>query len=384
MADRILVQPDKPFIDEIMEMSGGTMKKCFQCATCSGMCPISPDEHPFPRKEMLWMQWGLKERLLADPDVWRCYQCGDCSVHCPRGAKPSDVLGAIRSYAFMHFSFPGFMGRALVSPMALPLLLAVPAAIFLWVLHVTGNLQALPEGEIVFKKFLPHLYVDSIFITTSVLVVLATAVGISRLWKTMAANTPRGPAYGKVGLYGAFVAAVGEVLTHRQFRECGENKSRYLMHLTTFYGFIALFIVTAIVFFGLYFFHLELPLPLTSPVKVLANAGAVLLIFGCTVAVYNRLNKENKTGESFYYDWLFLLVLYGVGLSGLVTEVTRLYLMPDAAYWTYFVHLVLVFFLIAYFPYSKFAHLIYRFVAIIFARYAGLPEPPKKGPIPGL
>jgi quinone-modifying oxidoreductase subunit QmoC len=384
MADRILVQPDKPFIEEIMEMSGGTMKKCFQCATCSGVCPISPDIRPFPRKEMLWMQWGLKERLLADPDVWRCYQCGDCSAQCPRGAKPGDVLGAIRQYAFMHFSVPGFMGRALSSPLSLPGLLAVPVALFLYVLHVTGNLQTLPEGEIVFEKFVPHLYVDSIFIAVSALVILVLAAGLAKFWKAMAAGTPKGPEYGKVGLVGAFTGAVGEVLTHRQFKECGENKSRYLMHLTTFYGFIALFIVTAIVFFGLYLFDLKLPLPLTSPVKVLANAGAVLLIFGCTLAIYNRLAKDSRTGESFYYDWLFLLVLTIVGVSGLVTELSRLYEKPDVAYWSYFVHLVFIFFLIGYLPYSKFAHLIYRFVAIVFARYAGLPEPPRKKPVPGL
>ena len=45
MSDRYVVEPDLAFIKELGELGGDSLKKCFQCATCSVACPISPG-HP--------------------------------------------------------------------------------------------------------------------------------------------------------------------------------------------------------------------------------------------------------------------------------------------------------------------------------------------------
>ncbi|MBT9448257.1 MAG: heterodisulfide reductase, partial [Desulfobacterales bacterium] len=99
------VQPDLDFIRMLKKSGGDTLKKCMQCANCSVACPLAPDSRPFPRKEMIWAQWGLKDKLISNPDVWLCHQCNDCSVQCPRGAKPGDVLAAIRNMAIGEFAF---------------------------------------------------------------------------------------------------------------------------------------------------------------------------------------------------------------------------------------------------------------------------------------
>ncbi len=52
------VEPDLKFIAEINSDSGLDLKKCYQCATCSVACTIAHDDHPFPRKEMIYASWG--------------------------------------------------------------------------------------------------------------------------------------------------------------------------------------------------------------------------------------------------------------------------------------------------------------------------------------
>ena len=107
-SEPVWIDPDLDFIRWLGTQGAESFKKCFQCGTCSATCPISPETEPFPRKEMAWAAWGMKDRLLKDPDVWLCHHCNDCSTRCPRGGRPGDVLAALRQQSVLHYSIPGF------------------------------------------------------------------------------------------------------------------------------------------------------------------------------------------------------------------------------------------------------------------------------------
>src|SRR5512135_558309 len=139
MAEGKLIQPDLKFVKKIMSSGGESLKKCYQCATCSVVCNMTPDDKPFPRKEMIHAQWGLKDKLIGNPDIWLCHQCSDCTAYCPRGAKPGEVLNAIRKMSIENYSVPKSLGKLVGNPGALVLLLAIPAVIFLIILAGLGH-----------------------------------------------------------------------------------------------------------------------------------------------------------------------------------------------------------------------------------------------------
>ena len=387
MAEPMRVEPDLNFIKFLKSAGGDTLKKCFQCATCSVKCPLSADQKPFPRKEMIWAQWGLKDKLVADPDVLLCHQCGDCTAYCPRGAKPGDVLGAIRAYMYTHYGFPKGLAKLCSSGTNLPILIAIPAVIIgiVWVL--SGGMH-IPTETIDFGYFFGEGHfmgltktvalIDAIFLPTVAFSIFAAYRGVSALWKRMNDNlgveTKFRPSVKQL-LVEFFWPAIVEIVQHKRFEQCGENKGRVKGHLPLLLAFIGLFIVTNYAFvakdmIGYFVPSLHGPISLLNPVKILANVSAIALIIGIGILWSNRkqMEAEGKASPTFY-DWFLIWEIMAVGITGLGAELSRLVGLGLPAYVLYYLHLIAVMMLFLYMPYTKFAHMVYRTVALAFERY---------------
>ena len=378
MANAITVEPDVSFIREVGKLGGGDLKKCYQCATCSVACPISPDNKPFPRKEMIAASWGLKDRLVADYDVWMCHNCGDCTTLCPRGAKPGEVLGAIRAFAVREYATPKALSKAIANPMMLPILLAIPAVIFI-VAGLISNAIGLnwlnfsPHGtEIWQAHFINNYLVDIIMIATFFGSVGVFALGLKRFLTDIHASAL---AEGKtttdkidpVGIVKALVNVVLTIIKHSKFNECGENKDRATSHMLVLFSFIGLFIVTNCFFIAEWILHIEGPYSQLNPVKWLGNVAGVSLIVGGLLLLKNRLAKKDQ--ESSYWDWYLVGLVLALGVTGMGTELARLAGLAGVSYTIYFLHLMFVWSLFAYTPFSKLAHIVYRTAAMVYAEY---------------
>lgn len=361
-----IVEPDLNFIKDMKKAGGDSLKKCFQCATCSVVCKLTPDDSPFPRKEMIWAQWGQKDKLLSDPDVWLCHQCNDCTTNCPRGAKPGDVLAAIRNASFKAYAFPSFMGAMLSRPAYLPFVLGIPFVILLAIIGAFGN-WAVPEGELKYSNFLSVPVIEVTYIGLTLLLLISLAVGVNRFWKNMVRQ------HGELGLMGTPVPnllyALPEIFAHVRFKKCGENKDRYWGHLGIFYGFLGAAATTGI-FTAVYYYGMGIhsPYPMSHPVKILGNISALAIIVGALIVTVTRLSGGDK--KSSYYDWSLIVLVFGLGITGWASQFVRLADLRDIAYQVYFIHLLFVFYLFAYLPYSKMAHLAYRAAGMAFARLA--------------
>ena len=389
------IDPDLNFVETVSQWGGGDLKTCFQCATCSVICPLAPDEHPFPRKEMIWAQWGLKENLVSDPDLWLCHRCNDCSDNCPRGAQTGDVMAAMRSYAYQHHAWPGFLGRWLNNPMLLPAVLGFPFLVIALVIWRGGNL-AVPMGEnpALASKYWgnilePWPWLDLTFILASIFVMLSFFMSLKNLWQGFNNSGVQQDMTPKKPLLQAGIAAVQDILFHNKFEECGAGHARKTPHMLILFGFGGLFLTTALVFIGMYVpllwspMGLQTPLPLGHPIKVLGNASTITILIGLGWVIARRVNPALAVthGRNSYQDVLFLTVLTLVVLTGLFSEVFRLATMHTLAAGAYYSHLSFIFFLIFYAPFSKFAHVVYHATAVTWAHHVGrelkevVPEP---------
>jgi quinone-modifying oxidoreductase subunit QmoC len=385
MSEATVIKPDLQFVNDIIEGGGESLKKCYQCATCSVVCEVTPDSSPFPRKEMVLAQWGQKDKLITSADVWLCHQCSDCTAYCPRGAKPGEVLNAIRKQSIKHLAMVPFFAKVATDWKLFPVLFAIPMVLFYVVLMVLGNtdMNAIPRAEggiMAYHKFVPVEVVDAIFILTAIFAAVSAFVGIKRFWSGMKGQAADMKSSGS--FLADIIASVTQILAHSKFADCSVNRLRQWGHLLLFYSFAGLAVVTTwgvayvyghklfgIEAFGLFHFG-ESPYPNSDPLKILALISSIAFTAGFVIILFNRLAKSGKAGMGSYFDWIFLVIVFGVGATGMLSWAMRLADMTSG-YWMYYFHLVFIWALFAYAPYSKFAHLFYRTTAMVFARTSG-------------
>jgi len=359
----MLVNPNIGFIKKLKDDTGVSFSECMQCGSCSVVCKLSPEESPFPRKEMIWSAWGLEEKLLGDPDIWLCHQCGDCSDTCPRGVKPADVIAALRKQSYSKYSGPGLLTKLLSKAALLPIAILIPAIIILSIIFLSGT-SSIPEGDVDYSKFFPHFQLNLSFSMLLLLVIIGLIPGLRNFIEQMKTNMPGEK---KHSWFKSFLSVSGDIIFHRYFNKCGNNKSRALAHLLVFYGFIILLFVTLVAIVNVIFF--DYPMAFWHPAKLAGNLASLMLVTGTIMMGVKRIKEKKRIGSN-YFDWSFLVLLFLLTLTGSLTQVAR-FQNWETAYHIYFIHLVLVWMVIIYLPYTKFGHLIYRVVAMVYARSIG-------------
>ena len=381
MAKEFVAEPDLQFTKDLIAAGGTDLKKCYQCATCSVACRIAPDNNPYPRKEMIWAQWGLKNKLINDPDIWLCHQCNDCSTQCPRGANPGDTLKAIRKMVVQENSRPAFLGKLVGEKSMFVLATGIPVILVGLLLYVSG--WSFPEGPVTYsahhlppKKdgfiFTPALQV--LFTGALLFAVISLFLSLKAYWQNLNHNNPVPAGRQQKPFVPSLVEALSEILPHSTFKDCEANNIRYSSHLLAFWGMIGLAVTTGIVAFNVDILGILPPSlngPGTVPIKILGNVSAVAFIIGLGIMLMRRLTAPDQTGGSSYFDWFFIYTILGTGLTGLLTELFRWSGIIGGTYVVYTIHLIFVMTLLLYLPFSKFAHIGYRTVAIAWSKSVG-------------
>jgi ferredoxin len=357
----ILVEPDLRFIEELASFGAKTFKSCYQCATCSASCSISPDQNPFPRKEVLWAKWGLKDRLLKDLDVWTCYYCGDCSTNCPRQADPGETMMALRRYMTSRYDWTGISRLLYTSRLReLGAVLAV-ALVVVGLFYFSGAFtpERMITDHVSVNTFAPVQWVHYADWIMAGILSFFLLTNTFRMWRMVmdGEKIPISVYFSKLKTF--LVHAV----TQKKWRECEQQntRARWLKHFLLVPAYVAMFVL--VMFF---LAILQVDTSEFTWVSVLGYFIAFILLYVSGDAMISRLRKKEEIHKhSHDSDWMFLILLFLTALTGILMHFLRIIGWPLSTYYMYVIHLaVAVPLLVLEVPFMKWAHLMYRPLAL--------------------
>ncbi len=95
------------FLSEISHIPGGErLRRCIQCGTCTGSCPVSYAMDLMPREVIALFRAGDIERILRSRTIWVCASCYQCTTRCPSKIRITDLLYALKRIAVDRRVFP--------------------------------------------------------------------------------------------------------------------------------------------------------------------------------------------------------------------------------------------------------------------------------------
>jgi quinone-modifying oxidoreductase, subunit QmoC len=370
MTETLVVNPDTEFIRNVLSNGATDLKKCYQCATCASVCNLSTEEFPFPRPQIIAAQWGLKERLLGDPGPWLCFYCGDCSKNCPRGANPGETMMALRRSLTAEYDWTGLSRLMYRSGFWEIGVLAAVAAVVVALFTLPQNFgfgllsRSGPAAlsTVMLDKFAP---VEIVHHGDTILALLLSFFLLTNAARMFFYLTRRHQIPSRLYLtYLPHLAFQG--LTQVRWKACNGSHAlkNWLRHLLLVTGYGTIF--TLVVIFLPWFQVQNTSIHWTS---FLGYYSAGALIIATVWMLIDRIRKQEEMYRfSHLSDWLFPLLLFLTAITGIALHVLRVMDLPMATYVTYTVHMAIaVPMLIVEVPFGKWAHLLYRPLAIYVA-----------------
>jgi len=92
---------------QVANIPGGeSIKKCIQCGSCTGSCPVSYTMDITPREIIALFRARDIESILSSRTIWICASCYACTIRCPQGVQVTDILYALKRLAIEQKIFP--------------------------------------------------------------------------------------------------------------------------------------------------------------------------------------------------------------------------------------------------------------------------------------
>jgi len=83
-------------LSRVIEYSEKNPFACYQCGTCSAVCPMVKFMDIPPHRVVRLLQIGAEETVLSSNTIWMCVSCMRCVDRCPRNVAPGVIFEALR------------------------------------------------------------------------------------------------------------------------------------------------------------------------------------------------------------------------------------------------------------------------------------------------
>jgi hypothetical protein len=153
--------------------------------------------------------------------------------------------------------------------------------------------------------------------------------------------------------------------TQKRWRRCGseQSKGRWLSHVILVTGYLSMLTLVLVL---LRWFQTDEVYPFYHPQRLWGYYATGALLYATVSFMVSRWRKADPIHRfSEASDWIFLIMLFLTTLTGIVMHALRLAGLPMATYMSYVIHLAIaVPMLVVEVPFGKWAHLLYRPLAL--------------------
>jgi ferredoxin len=361
------IRVNPKLIDELEHFGSEDVQNCYHCGNCSAVCPHTDDLFVFPRKPMRYLQMGLEKKLERSLTPWLCYYCGQCSAQCPREAEPGETMMSMRRWLISRYDFTGIARRFYMSwkaELAFVIIVALLTGVGLFTYgFLRGDINVY-DGP---GAFLPSSMIHTIDLALMAILSTLLAINIIRMWRFIMQDAVKAPRPWWLYVKKIYLLPV-HFFSQKRYAQCDpENRSQihipWLTHLGIVFGYFAMLVLIV-----LFLDRLQAGPEIQWSVHVFGYLASAGLLIGTIYVLFGRYKKvQVQHQRSHSTDWMFLWLLFYMVVTGIVQHVLHRAGFLAAANIAYVVHLMGVFPWLLRMPFSKWAHMIYRPVAMYFA-----------------
>lgn len=352
---------------EVVKEAERIMTICNACRYCAGFCAV------FPAMERR-RTFDVKDLVYLSNVCFECRACFYACQYAPPhefGVNVPKTFSELRADTYQDYAWPRLLsgvfrnngtavGTITAACVAVVVLLTLvfqpPSVLFLRHLGEGAFYAVIPYGAMVIPATLMLLYA-----------VFALFMGFVRFWRDT------GGTIGELIDPSAFVRATKDAFGLEYLKGGGGgcnypeeafSHSRRWFHHLTFYGFMLDFAATTVAAIYHHFLEWAAPYPYWSLPVVLGTVGGVMLLIGPAGLLYLKAQSDREPAEErmLGMDVGFLVMLFLTSLTGLLLLVLRETSLMGILL---AIHLGVVAGLFLTLPYSKFAHAVYRYAALV-------------------